>query len=202
MKSKILTFLIVLTSGVVSASTNSKFHNVELKFGNEVIMNEVGGVIADTPDQLETTVKTYLGWKQQYAREFSHVPFNSPEAQKYRAEFLRFRPDLKLKREIPSNVSNPEALEKIQKSLIKWGWSARDVEEFISLPLSSREARMYRRRFMKEHPTLNRGISSARIQPPVASLKPRAASPELAKRLQNLRDAEARDNERWVRQTS
>lgn len=191
MNFKILTFLILssLTSGY--AGPSSKFGNVVLQVGNTVIMNEVGGVIADTPDQLENIVKTYLGWKQQYAREFSHIPFSSPEAQAYRNTFLEEHPELKnkLKKEIPSDVSNPEILEKIQRALIRWGWSLRDADEFVYIPLSSREARSYRRRFMKEHPNLRReGITNARI--PTVFIPPRLVSPELAKRMKQLRQSE------------
>jgi hypothetical protein len=170
MNLKIVSFLGLLIS---TTSTASKFGNVELRFGAEIIMNEVGGVIADTPDQLENIVKTYLGWKPTYAREFSHVPFNSPEAQSYRAAFLKLHPDLF--KEIKNlSLASFEDLIQLQNSLVSRGWPKREAEEFIHIPLSSREARMYRRRFVREHPTLRReGVTNAYIikdsnRPPIS----------------------------------
>ena len=197
MKSKILTFLIALTSGVVSASTTSKVGTVELKFGNEVIMNEIGGVAADTPDQLETMVRTYLRWEPEYAREFSHIPFNSPEAQEYRKDFLEVHRELKnkLKKEIPSNVNNPRTLEKIQNSLVEWGWPEQAAKEFLHMPLSSREARLYRRKFMDKHPDLPRVIKNS--SPSRVPTKSRPVSPGLSQRMKSIEDAEAGSTARW-----
>jgi hypothetical protein len=191
MNSKKILLLMAMVSSFGYANKETKFGNIDLKFGNEVIMNEIGGVSVDMPDQLEAIVKKYLGWKQQYAREFSHIPFNSPEAQTYRNKFLEQHPELKnkLKKEIPSAVRNPETLEKIKNYLIKSGWSSRDADEFVYIPLFSREARAYRRRFMKEHPNLRReGVTNARI--PTVSVSQRPVSPGLAQRIQQLQQSE------------